>query len=290
MLERGRALHRAAVRAGDRHAQPGPAGDQRRGGRGLSRPDRRRGGRRLHAADDLLSDRRGRPGRAGARASPKACGSRPSSIRRARRPTAPAASPTSATSVRRWSGCRRSAWCCCVHGEVTDPDVDVFDREAVFIDRVLAPLVARLSRRSRSCSSISPPPRRPTSSRDAPADRRRDDHAAASASSTATPCSPAGFGRTLTACRSPSARSIGSRCARRRVSGSPKFFLGTDSAPHAREAKESACGCAGIFNAPFALESYAAVFEEEGALDRFEGFAVGAWRAISTACRSTRAR
>src|SRR5207237_2395406 len=57
------------------------------------------------------------------------------------------------------------------------------------------------------------------------------------------------------------------------TSGSPKFFLGTDSAPHAREAKESACGCAGIFNAPFALESYAAVFEEEGALDRFEGFA-----------------
>ena len=57
------------------------------------------------------------------------------------------------------------------------------------------------------------------------------------------------------------------------VSGSPKFFLGTDSAPHARSAKESACGCAGIFNAPYALESYAAVFEEEGALDRFEGFA-----------------
>ena len=57
------------------------------------------------------------------------------------------------------------------------------------------------------------------------------------------------------------------------TSGSPKFFLGTDSAPHAREAKESACGCAGIFNAPFALESYATVFEEEGALDRFEAFA-----------------
>ena len=65
------------------------------------------------------------------------------------------------------------------------------------------------------------------------------------------------------------------RLALRRAatSGSPKFFLGTDSAPHLREAKESACGCAGIFNAPFALESYLAVFEEEGALDRFEGFA-----------------
>ena len=57
------------------------------------------------------------------------------------------------------------------------------------------------------------------------------------------------------------------------VSGLPKYFLGTDTAPHAREAKESACGCAGIFNAPYALESYAQVFEEEGALDRFEAFA-----------------
>src|SRR4029079_5687990 len=57
------------------------------------------------------------------------------------------------------------------------------------------------------------------------------------------------------------------------TSGSPKFFLGTDSAPHAVEAKEAACVCAGIFNAPFALESYASVFEAEGALDRFQGFA-----------------
>jgi dihydroorotase len=57
------------------------------------------------------------------------------------------------------------------------------------------------------------------------------------------------------------------------TSGSPKYFLGTDSAPHARSAKESACGCAGIFNAPYALESYAAVFDEEGALDKFEAFA-----------------
>jgi dihydroorotase len=56
------------------------------------------------------------------------------------------------------------------------------------------------------------------------------------------------------------------------TSGSPRFFLGTDSAPHTREDKESACGCAGIFNAPFALESYATVFEEEGALDGFEAF------------------
>ena len=57
------------------------------------------------------------------------------------------------------------------------------------------------------------------------------------------------------------------------TSGSPKYFLGTDSAPHAKSAKENACGCAGIFNAPFALESYVAVFDEERALDRFEAFA-----------------
>jgi len=57
------------------------------------------------------------------------------------------------------------------------------------------------------------------------------------------------------------------------TSGSPKFFLGSDSAPHAREAKESGCGCAGIFNAPFALESYATVFEDDGKLENFEAFA-----------------
>jgi len=57
------------------------------------------------------------------------------------------------------------------------------------------------------------------------------------------------------------------------TSGRPNIFLGTDSAPHARNAKESACGCAGIFNAPFALEVYASVFEEEDALDKLEAFA-----------------
>ena len=57
------------------------------------------------------------------------------------------------------------------------------------------------------------------------------------------------------------------------TSGEPSFFLGTDSAPHGRAAKEAACGCAGIFNAPHALESYALAFEQEGALERLEGFA-----------------
>jgi dihydroorotase len=57
------------------------------------------------------------------------------------------------------------------------------------------------------------------------------------------------------------------------TSGSPKFFLGTDSAPHARHAKEAACGCAGVFSAPIALGLYATAFEAAGALDRLEGFA-----------------
>jgi dihydroorotase len=57
------------------------------------------------------------------------------------------------------------------------------------------------------------------------------------------------------------------------ISGNPRFFLGTDSAPHPKHTKESACGCAGIYNAPAAMEAYAQVFDEEGAFDRLEGFA-----------------
>ena len=73
----------------------------------------------------------------------------------------------------------------------------------------------------------------------------------------------------------PVAKRESHRLALRRAatSGSTRSFLGTDSAPHSVSAKESACGCAGIFNAPYALESYATVFEEEGALERLEAFA-----------------
>jgi dihydroorotase len=158
-----------------------------------------------------------------------------------------------------------------VHGEVTDPDVDIFDREAVFIERVLVPLV-----------------------RDLPGLRVVFEHitteqaaefvagAGANVAATITPqhlhinrnAMFAGGIRPHAYCL-PVAKREQHRLALRKAatSGSPKFFLGTDSAPHAVSAKEAACGCAGIFNAPHALESYAAVFEEEGALDRFEGFA-----------------
>ena len=159
----------------------------------------------------------------------------------------------------------------CVHGEVTDRDVDVFDREAVFIDRILSPLVDQFPDLKIVLEHIT--------TSDA-ADFVRD--APATVAATVTPqhlhinrnALFAGGLRPHAYCL-PVAKREQHRLAVRAatVSGSAKFFLGTDSAPHARSAKESACGCAGIFNAPYALESYAAVFEEEGALDRFEGFA-----------------
>jgi dihydroorotase len=158
-----------------------------------------------------------------------------------------------------------------VHGEVTDPEVDVFDREKAFIDRVFTALV-----------------------RDFPGLKMVFEHiTTAEAADFVLSCGPnvaatvtpqhlhinrnalfAGGLRPHAFCL-PVAKREEHRLAVRRAatSGSPKFFLGTDSAPHGRGKKEADCGCAGIFNAPFALESYVTVFEEEGALDRFEPFA-----------------
>ncbi len=159
----------------------------------------------------------------------------------------------------------------CVHGEVTDPQVDVFDREAVFIDRVLAPLLD-----------------------DLPQLRVVFEHVTTAEAVQFVESGDANIAATITpqhlhinrnamlvggihphAYCLPVAKREKHRQALRKaaISGSPKFFLGTDSAPHSRAAKESGCGCAGIFNAPFALESYLTVFEAEGALDKFEGFA-----------------
>jgi dihydroorotase len=159
----------------------------------------------------------------------------------------------------------------CVHGEVTDPDVDVFDREAVFIARILSPLVDDFPDLKIVFEHITTAQA---------ADFVRD--APATVAATITPqhlhinrnALFAGGLRPHAYCL-PVAKREAHRLAVRNaaVSGSAKFFLGTDSAPHARSTKESACGCAGIFNAPYALESYAAVFEEEGALDHFAGFA-----------------
>jgi len=158
-----------------------------------------------------------------------------------------------------------------VHGEVTDPDIDIFDREAVFIDRVLAPLIRDLPGLKVVMEHITTAEAAGFVAEGGP------DLAA-----TITPqhlhlnrnALFAGGIRPHAYCL-PVLKRERHRVAVRRAAtgGSPRFFLGTDSAPHTVGAKQSACGCAGIFNAPYALESYAAVFEEEGALDRLESFA-----------------
>ena len=158
-----------------------------------------------------------------------------------------------------------------VHGEVTDPRVDIFDREAVFIERVLAGLA-----------------------RDFPALKIVFEHVTTEQAVAFVEGAGPNVAATITphhlvinrnamfkdgirphAYCLPVAKRERHRLALRRAatSGSAKFFLGTDSAPHEAGRKEAACGCAGIFNAAHALEAYATVFEEEGALDRLEAFA-----------------
>lgn len=158
-----------------------------------------------------------------------------------------------------------------LHGEATDRDVDVFDRESVFIDRVLSPL-----------------------RRDFPALKIVLEHITTAEAVAYVGDAGDGLAATITPhhlvinrnalfagglrphmyCL-PVAKREKHRLALRRAatSGSPKFFLGTDTAPHPARAKEAACGCAGIFCAPVALEVYAQVFDEERALERLEAFA-----------------
>ncbi len=158
-----------------------------------------------------------------------------------------------------------------IHGEVTDPAVDIFDREAVFIDRVLAPLVREMPGLRVVFEHITT--------------AQAAQFVAESGPNIAATITPqhlhinrnamfAGGIRPHAYCLPVAKRELHRLALRAAAtSGSAKFFLGTDSAPHAVSAKESACGCAGLFNAPYALESYLAVFEEERALEHFEGFA-----------------
>lgn len=158
-----------------------------------------------------------------------------------------------------------------IHGEVTDAHVDIFDREAVFIDRTLIPLVRDLPELKIVFEHI-------TTAEAAQFVADASDNIAA----TITPqhlhinrnAMLVGGIRPHAYCL-PVAKREHHRLAVRAAatSGSPKFFLGTDSAPHAVHTKEASCGCAGIFNAPFALESYAKAFDEDRVLDRLEGFA-----------------
>ena len=158
-----------------------------------------------------------------------------------------------------------------VHGEVTDPAVDIFDREAVFIDRVFKGIAADFPTLKVVFEHI-------TTAEAAAFVQAAGPNIAA----TITPhhlrinrnAMFEGGIRPHRYCL-PVAKREKHRLALRKAatSGSPKFFLGTDSAPHAIGRKEAACGCAGLFNAPFALESYALTFEEDGAIDRLEAFA-----------------
>ena len=158
-----------------------------------------------------------------------------------------------------------------IHGEVTDADVDVFDREATFIERHLKPLTLRHPDLRIVFEHI-------TTEQAVDFVGSADQNLAA----TITPhhlhinrnAMFAGGLRSDFYCL-PVAKRERHRLALRKAatSGDARFFLGTDSAPHERSGKETSCGCAGIFNAPHALESYAQVFDEENALDCLEAFA-----------------
>lgn len=157
-----------------------------------------------------------------------------------------------------------------LHGEVTGSAIDIFDREAVFIEQVFSGITAGFPALKTVFEHIT--------TADAVA------FVEASGCNVAATITPhhlrinrnamfQGGIRPHFYCL-PVAKREFHRLALRRAatSGSQKFFLGTDSAPHAIGKKEASCGCAGIFNAPFAMESYATTFEEEGALDRLEAF------------------
>jgi dihydroorotase len=159
----------------------------------------------------------------------------------------------------------------CVHGEVPLPEIDVFDREQAFIERVLLPLMDRVPTLKIVMEHV-------TTKHGVAVVRAHRPRLGA----TLTPqhllynrnALFAGGLRPHMYCL-PVLKREEHRLALRdaATSGEPGFFLGTDSAPHLRHLKEAACGCAGVFGAPAALAAYLKVFEEEGALERFETFA-----------------
>jgi dihydroorotase len=158
-----------------------------------------------------------------------------------------------------------------VHGEATDPEIDIFDREAVFIEKTLDPLRGRLPELRIVLEHI-------TTTEAVDYVNRGGPNLAATITAhhliiNRNAIFQGGI-RPHLYCL-PIAKREKHRLALRRAatSGDPRFFLGTDSAPHAVPTKETACGCAGIFTAAAALELYAEVFDEDGALDRLEAFA-----------------
>jgi dihydroorotase len=159
----------------------------------------------------------------------------------------------------------------CVHGEVTDADIDVFDRERVFIERHLARIVRDFPRLRIVLEHATT--------------REAVDFVAAAGANVAATITPQHLLYSRNAMLVGGVRPhlyclpVLKRETHRQAlvgaatSGNPKFFLGTDSAPHSRATKEHACGCAGCYSAPAAIELYAEAFEDAGALDRLEAFA-----------------
>ena len=159
----------------------------------------------------------------------------------------------------------------CVHGEVTHSDVDVFDRESVFIDRVLAPLAQRFPRLRTVFEHI-------TTREAAQYVSNAGDFVAATITAHHLLLNRnaifVGGIRPHHYCLPILKREVHRQALLEvATSGNPRFFLGTDSAPHAQSAKETACGCAGCYTAHAGIELYAEAFEQAGALDRLEGFA-----------------
>ena len=158
-----------------------------------------------------------------------------------------------------------------VHGETTDPAIDVFDREQVFIEDVLGPMLERFPRLRVVLEHITT--------------REAAQYVEVTGPNVAATITAhhllmnrnalfLGGIRPHHYCLPVLKRETHREAlVEAAISGNPKFFLGTDSAPHARPTKEAACGCAGIYTAHAALELYAAAFEEAGALDKLEGFA-----------------
>lgn len=158
-----------------------------------------------------------------------------------------------------------------VHGEVTHNDVDIFDREAVFLLQVLAPLMARVPKLRVVLEHI-------TTTDAVTFVEQGGDNIAATITAHHLLFNRnhmlAGGIRPHYYCLPVLKRNTHQQALiKAATSGSPKFFLGTDSAPHARHKKEAACGCAGAYTANAALALYAEVFEQADALDRLEGFA-----------------
>ncbi len=157
-----------------------------------------------------------------------------------------------------------------VHGEVTDPDVDLFDREAVFLDKVLFLLLKRHPGLKIVLEHITT--REGVAFVEAHPDRMGGTITPHHLNYNRNAIFKGGI-RPHFYCL-PIAKREEHRLALRRAatSGNPAFFLGTDTAPHSTDTKECACGCAGIFNAPVAMQVYAQVFAEEGKLDKLEAF------------------